>query len=94
MSDVFKSCPLPWIADDEVVYDANKYEMFEFSPAPTQAFEDRAIAAEIVKRVNVHDDLVKALERIANPNKHGDPTPREAAFIRDIARTALAKVPV
>ena len=49
----------------------------------------RELEKSLVELERDNQMLKDALSRIVHPNHHGDPTPREAAFIRDIARDAL-----
>lgn len=52
--------------------------------------QSKANAAHIVRCVNSHDELVKALELIANQSRDGD-IPQQVVRMQRIARAALAK---
>lgn len=79
MSDLFKTSPLPWVVAADNAFDALSLPVIQltpFSPAPL---------AEVVRRVNVHDDLLAAAE---NMLKSSAQTPQEVVEARRAAVVA------
>lgn len=96
MRDVQVICPLPWRAEDDIIFPAHGHHVCfvqSHGDDESRTFEDdEAIAAEIVHRVNTYSDLYEALKQVRalldNPKA---PTVEESKSMANAVHAALKK---